>query len=184
MHTSDTTAATPTNGVGMTPRPANAPAPTAWDKAITQEWPAVHIDQVEVQRATDCATLAVVRAHVFLGRLLPPDVNVELTREEESESPRANVTTDRMWTSRAYDNGSYLFEAHVPIARVVSARRMAVHVCPARLTAGADAGACAECVAEVSLTRMRTQPDAAKATPSAPGQDVGKSPAAPASDRT
>jgi hypothetical protein len=129
--------------------------PTAWDREVEHEWPDVRIDRVEVQRATDCASLAVVRAGLFLGRLLPPDVTVELTIEEKVERPQGCESCERMWTSRTYENGSYQFEAHVPIARVVGARRMAVHVRPARQPA--DASPRLERTTEVSLTRMRAE---------------------------
>lgn len=151
MNASD--AAETTTGFA-TPAPAAPPA-TGWNAEVEREWPGVRIERVEVQRATDCASLAIVRAGLFLDRLLPPDVNVELTIEEKVERPQGCESSERMWPSRAYENGSYQFEAHVPIARVVGARRVAVHVRPARQPA--DARPHLERVAEVSLTRMRAE---------------------------
>ena len=151
MNTSDPAATTDQSAAQLgAPRTS-----TAWDREVAHDWPNVRIERVEVQRATDCVSLAVVRAGVVLGRLLPPDVTVELTIEEKVERPQGCESCERMWTSRTYENGSYQFEAHVPIARVVGARRMAVHVRPAR--PGADDRPRLERVTDVSLTRMRAE---------------------------
>lgn len=115
------------------------PAPaTMWGgTALRDEWERVCIERVELQRASACPSLAVVRATVHLGRLLPPEVCVELTWEEESEAPRATTTTERMWTAQSYDNGTFVFEAHAPGHCLVAARGIRVSV---RSVGGAKPG--------------------------------------------
>ena len=128
---------------GSTPQQATTLAPARTTPlrppAFAREWPHVHIERLELERATPPAALAAVRASVFLGGLLPVDVVVELTLEPRSEpnveprsEPSARVqAAERMWCEHGYDNGCFVFEAHVPDAVAAQAGRIVAQVHPA-----------------------------------------------------
>ena len=94
------------------------------------DWDRVHVERIEMERAEPPAVLACVRVDLFLGRLLPVDVDVELDIESDAESALPEMTPERMWSAHSYQNGSYLFEAHVPDARLACARHVSVNVHP------------------------------------------------------
>ncbi|MGZ8376080.1 MAG: hypothetical protein ACXW0Z_02460 [Gemmatirosa sp.] len=86
---------------------------SAWSIAwLSARWPRVQVDLVDVapdRRGT------LVRAIVRLGELTPADVHVELFEDAPDDSdPRPGAWP--MWSSRSYDNGSFVFEASVPSA--------------------------------------------------------------------
>ena len=132
---------------GSTPQQATTLAPARTTPlrppAFAREWPHVHIERLELERATPPAALAAVRASIFLGALLPVDVVVELTLEPSIDpnidpniaprsEPNARVqAAERMWCEHSYDNGCFMFEAHVPDAVAAQAGRIVAQVHPA-----------------------------------------------------
>jgi hypothetical protein len=102
--------------------------------AITREWADVHVEYVDlsVRPADSGPPRARVQACVELGgRLLPADVRVELVT-----TAGHGVSPLRLWSTRSYHNGSYLFEVEAPADRLASAGDLRVHVVP---SGGAEA---------------------------------------------
>lgn len=106
---------------------APVPSPPAADA-----WAAVRIETVSVQsppRAADAAARSVL-ACVYLGRLLPADVEVHLVRAAAAaDDLPARGSVVRLWSRHPYGNGAYLFEGQVPAA-LLDADRLELHVAP------------------------------------------------------
>lgn len=118
MRTTDPTASPPA---------PPAPPPSPADRRALD---AVRMQRVELHRATPPSTIARVQGVLHLGALLPPDVDVELTIGiDEGDAPRLCLV-ERMWSAQAYDNGSYLYHAHVPDERLGAAHDLGIHVQP------------------------------------------------------
>lgn len=111
-------------------------APAAEERvgSLAHEWAHLHVDQFQLDRASPPSTLATLRVCVDLGDLLPVDVDVRLTIEGGPDPSLPDLVTDRMWSAQSYQNGRFVFEAHVPDATVAAARRMSVQVVPAGTT--------------------------------------------------
>lgn len=109
------------------------PAPVSQrDAAFLQQWEHVRCECIEVHRAHEPIPLSVVRACVDLGRLLPPDAVVELKCENAQGEPALPTSVARrMWTERAYENGRFMFETHLPDTELAVANRLTVNVRPA-----------------------------------------------------
>lgn len=94
----------------MSPHTTHAARPDpgvpAWlARRMSADWPAVHIDLVEVVPGPSGGR---VRAVVRLGGLTPADVEVEV----RASAPTGRSADGRaMWSSQPYDNGSFVFEA-------------------------------------------------------------------------
>ena len=104
-------------------------SPGATD-GVGNAWHRVHIDRLELERASPSAAFATVRASVDLGHRLPVDVEAELSIEGGPDASLPDVTTERMWVSQSYQNGHFLFEAHLPERTIATARCLRVCVRP------------------------------------------------------
>lgn len=109
-----------------------AVAPPANDGArIESEWADVHVREVEVARSAGSGSAYVdVRADVFLGRLLPADVKVELVAAMPSAGGERFVPR-RLWSLFSYHNCSYAFGTRVPQRVLDRPEGCAVRVTPA-----------------------------------------------------
>lgn len=128
------------------------PSPAAPD--FLREWERVRVDRVELERAAPPSTLARVQACLFLGRLLPVDVEVELAIDagdagSAGDGAASRTVVEWMWSEHSYQNGSFLFEAHLPDDRLFGARHAAIHVRPRDW--GHDAGAIVAILPAVEL---------------------------------
>jgi hypothetical protein len=97
---------------------------------LARAWEHVRVERTECQRATPPSALGRVSACLHLGTLLPVDVEVELTIDGETHDGAPQVVTDRMWSAQSYQNGSYLFEAHVLDALLATTRHLTIAVRP------------------------------------------------------
>lgn len=98
---------------------------------IAGEWADVHVREVEVARSAGSGGPYVdVRADVFLGRLLPADVKVELVAAMPSASGDRFVPR-RLWSLFSYHNCSYAFGTRVPQRLLDRPEGCAVRVKPA-----------------------------------------------------
>ena len=97
----------------------------------------VRVEHIELERAPQAGGVAVVRSCVFLGELLPPDARVDLLYDGPATAP-ACTTSERMWSARSYENGWFLYEAHVPDTEIAVARNLRVRIRPADLGLHAD----------------------------------------------
>lgn len=121
-----------TSQIMSPPRPAvGAPEANRSGSTLAREWERLHVDRVELERAAQRSALATARVCVDLGDLLPVDVEVRLTIEGGPDPSLPDRTTERMWSAQSYQNGRFVFEAHVPDGTVAAARRMTVQVVPA-----------------------------------------------------
>ena len=114
----------------MPTRKMSAPAARPPAVAIAREWGDVHVGPVDlfVEREESGTARARVRACIGLGsRLLPADVRVELVTGAE---PGADAAPLRLWSSRSYHNGRYLFEAQAPAEHLECAGDLSVCVVP------------------------------------------------------
>lgn len=104
---------------------------------IEANWPDVHVREVEVARTGGSGGPFVdVRADVFLGRLLPADVKVELVASSPTAGGERFVPR-RLWSLFSYHNCSYAFGARVPQRVLERPQGCAVRVTPAAdLTVG------------------------------------------------
>ncbi len=110
------------------------------ENRLLEDWPHVHIDNVETQLADHPGEHAAadrpdehaanVRADVDLGGLLPADVRVELAPGEPSPDDQ-RMTPSRLWSTHSYHNGRYAFEASVPAGVLERAGGCVVTVSPA-----------------------------------------------------
>ena len=106
--------------------------------AVAREWPDVHVEYVElsVEPGESGPGRAHVQACVGLGdRLLPADVRVELVTSVDG---RTGASPVRLWSTRSYHNGSYLFEADAPVERLSRSGDLSVSVVPTSGTAGVE----------------------------------------------
>ena len=106
----------------------STPLRDARTSGATRELGDVRIEHVELERRP--SGIAVVRACVFLGTMLPPDARVDLLYESAPGAPPC-TTCERMWSARPYENGWFLYEAHVPDVEIATARDIRVRVRPA-----------------------------------------------------
>lgn len=81
--------------------------------------------------------LELVRACVDLGRLLPPDVAVEVCSCGDDGAASPEPGSWRMWTERSLANGAFIFEAHVPVCELRQGDRLRITV---RHAAGGGTG--------------------------------------------
>ena len=95
-----------------------------------RDWEQVRVERVELYRAVPPSSLGRVQVCLFLGRLLPVDVEAELVIEIDGGAAPPATVRERLWSSHSYQNGSYLFEAHVADERLAAARHLHVHVRP------------------------------------------------------
>ena len=96
-------------------------------------WAAVRVGSVAVSRHGTAADAgATVRACVELGALAPADVRVHVVGEGASAG-EASVGSEgvRLWSTQSFDNGTFVFEAHVPAELVHARDAISVRVRPA-----------------------------------------------------
>lgn len=105
-----------------------APLPSQFTSTGTR---AGRIRGVAVTPASGISQLESVRACVDLGRLLPPDVAVEICSRPENGAASAERGSWRMWTERSLANGSFIFEAHVPNSEIRRGDLLRITVRPA-----------------------------------------------------
>ena len=104
--------------------------------SVGNVWKHVCIDRLELERASPTAALATARACVDLGALLPVDVVAALTVEGGPDKSLPDVRTERMWVAHSYQNGRYLFEAHLPESTIAAAHRLRLCLHPAETVRG------------------------------------------------
>ena len=99
---------------------------------VLREWRQLRVERVDVRREpTANGTRLAVWACVYLGaHLLPADVRVELLAEYGRAGHRT-TTPARLWSTRCYDNGTYLFEGSLALASDVRETGLAVRLTPA-----------------------------------------------------
>jgi len=90
-------------------------------------WPLVRVCSVKIM-PTDAGERA--RAVVQLGGLSPADVRVELLAAEAAEGAPAKDRQRRMFSTQAYGNGCFVFDAAVPPGDSARAREWMLHVHP------------------------------------------------------
>ena len=98
--------------------------------AIAREWADVQVTRVDLsmERGPSAPPRARVQACVELGgRLLPADVRVELVTTAERGAASVPL---RLWSSRSYQNGSFLFEALATADRLAGASDLSLRVVP------------------------------------------------------
>ena len=90
-------------------------------------WPRVQVASAEIAPSggTHCA-----RAVIQLGGLTPADVRVELVPDEPQVVDKAPAEERRMFSSYAYDNGCFVFEASLARHEAARARDWLIHVHP------------------------------------------------------
>ena len=115
----------PASSPGHAGSPSSSPEPGS-----RHDWDRVHVERVEMERAVPPSGVACVRAGLYLGRLLPVDVEVQLGIVGEDDAAAPATTLEPMWSAWSYHNGSFLFETHVPDARLAGATQLSVHVRP------------------------------------------------------
>lgn len=114
---------------------------------LHEQWPHVAVRAVDTLSALRGTGRLKVQACVHLGALTPADVEVELVRT--ARRPRArelppDAVADfaggdrRMWSTRAYANGCYLFEATVDAPDASLGDALRVRVRPARRLPGTE----------------------------------------------
>ena len=90
-------------------------------------WPRVRVESAQISPGgpADCA-----RAVIQLGGLTPADVRVELM-PISPEVPHADRPAEhRMFSSHAYDNGCFVFEASLPTGDTPQMHDWSIHVHP------------------------------------------------------
>ena len=99
---------------------------------VVREWSQLRVERVDVHREpTANGTRLGVWACISLGaHLLPADVRVELLAEFGRAGHRT-TTPARLWSTRCYQNGTYLFEGSLPLASDVRETGLTVRVTPA-----------------------------------------------------
>jgi len=96
-------------------------------------WSAVRVGSVAVSRHGSAADEgATVRACVELGALAPADVRVDVVGAGAAAG-EASVGSEgvRLWSTQSFDNGTFVFEAHVPAELVHARDAISVRVRPA-----------------------------------------------------
>ena len=90
-------------------------------------WPRVRVESAQISSsgACDCA-----RAVIQLGGLTPADVRVELMPIDPAVPPAARPAEHRMFSSHAYDNGCFVFEAPLPRGDTAQMHDWLIHVHP------------------------------------------------------
>jgi len=86
--------------------------------------------QVRSVRVTPTETGERARALVQLGGLTPADVRVELFAAGSAEAAPAHHGQFRMFSTQAYGNGCFVFEAGLPPTDGARLREWTVHVHP------------------------------------------------------
>jgi hypothetical protein len=90
-------------------------------------WPHVRVESAQISSGdvADCA-----RAVIQLGGLTPADVRVELMPIEPEVPHAARPAEHRMFSSHAYDNGCFVFEASLPTDDTTQMHDWSIHVHP------------------------------------------------------
>lgn len=89
----------------------------AWHAGLLHAaWPRVRIEAVEAAPGPRGVR---VRAVVWLGPLAPADVHVELLPDGPAAPGDPPAAPQPLWSSQAYDDGRFVFEADLPVDRVV-----------------------------------------------------------------
>jgi hypothetical protein len=136
-----------TQTLPLTPEFTNPPESFDKWRRFREEWPHVRIDHVEVRaaRAAD-TTHGIVQAIVYLGVLLPCDVYVEMLAD-------GTAHRHRLHSAHSLDNGSYVFEALVPVSTLRGLGECMVRVVPG---AASGAGRAARPVLRYKLLRRQS----------------------------
>jgi len=100
----------------------------------SDDWSAVTVDAIDVLRSVPgkAPGVGLVCACVYLGRIRPADVRVELRCEACGGSIATALRPTRMWSMHAQEPGTYYFEAYVPEDHLACADRITVSAkaCP------------------------------------------------------
>lgn len=90
-------------------------------------WPRVRVESAQIAPGGtgDCA-----RAVIQLGGLTPADVRVELMPISPELSSTDSPAEHRMFSSHAYDNGCFVFEAPLPTGDTAQMHDWSIHVHP------------------------------------------------------
>lgn len=116
----------------MTHAPLSSP-PLATDLGppyvpTADEWAQLRVREIDIVRLepADAPRIAVVRACVQIGRILPSEVRVDLRGAVGTEPRVATVRPRRMWSVQSHDAGCYGFEARIPDAELERADQLTV----------------------------------------------------------